>query len=87
MMNMFQQILNIQTASTTIPLNTPQFKLDTKINIPRFDDNLDADQLDAWLWCLEAYFQTQHITNIQNIMVAKVHMENLALAWWNAHVQ
>eukprot|EP01018_Ginkgo_biloba_P005959 Gb_18597 [translate_table: standard] len=87
MMNMFRQILNTQTAPIAIPHNTPQFKLDTKISIPRFDDNLDANQLDAWLQSLEAYFQAQQITDIHKIMVTEVHMANPALTWWNAHVQ
>eukprot|EP01018_Ginkgo_biloba_P039593 Gb_22233 [translate_table: standard] len=86
MMNMFQQILSSQTAPVTITLSTPQFKLDTKISIPHFDSNLDANQFDAWLQSLEAYFQTQHITNTQKITVVEVHMANLTLTWWNAYV-
>jgi len=56
---MFQNLMQYESMHIAVPSTQPDFKMDTKINIPHFDNTIKSNELDTWLLSLEAYFETQ----------------------------
>ena len=69
-------------------LNVPQLKLDIKFELPMYNGELNAEQLDNWICQIEVYCRIQKFTKDD----IKIHLDSLRLGettliWWERRSQ
>ena len=61
----------------------PQLKLDTKLELPMYNGELNAKKLDNWIHQIRIYCRIQKfIEDNIKIQLASLQLRGTALMWW-----
>jgi hypothetical protein len=68
--------------------NMTLLKLDVKFELPLYDGELNAENLDNWIRHIELYCRIQKIRDDETmIQLASLNMEGTALVWWESRTK
>ncbi|KAJ9542817.1 hypothetical protein OSB04_029323 [Centaurea solstitialis] len=76
-----------ESASKSNRNSRQPFKVEARIDIPTFDDTIDAEKLDSWIDQLETYFTLYGFSSKEKVSFARLKLTSHALAWWNSHLK
>lgn len=62
------------------------FKVEAKIDIPSFDNAVNAKKLDTWIDQQETYFTLYGYDSEDRVNFARLKLTNHTLAWWDAYL-
>ena len=65
----------------------PLFKMEAKVYINSYHNEIDALKLNHWLQQLEVYFNIHQIEEEQHIPFAWMKLEGHAFTWWERHME
>jgi hypothetical protein len=66
----------------------PLLKLDVQFELPRYDDELNAERLDNWVKQMEVYCSVQQIKDdTTRIKLASLRLADTTLIWWQSKLQ
>ena len=66
------------------PKNTDPFRLDTRIQLPKFVGQINGEAVDLWIRSLSTYFNTcPDITKARKLQIAALQLEGIAQVWWD----
>ena len=92
MMNKFAQILQRlptygASASNSHSGGTTPFKVQVNFDIPIFEGQIDADDVDRWLNILEGYFLVHDFSDREIIIFALLKVAPHVKDWWEAYCE
>jgi len=66
------------------PQNTAPFRLDTRIQLPKFSGQSNREVVDSWIRSLSTYFNTcLDITEVRKLQIAALQLEGIYQVWWD----
>jgi hypothetical protein len=84
MMDSFSQILRQLPTGEASSSNggVAPIKVQINLDIPIFEDQIDADVVDIWLNLLEGYLYVHNFSNRENITFALLKVVSHVNDWW-----
>jgi hypothetical protein len=71
-----------------IPSQIPSLKLDIKFELPIYNGEVNAENLDNWIRQIEVYCRIQKIQDDETkIQLASLRLDSAALIWWESKTQ
>jgi hypothetical protein len=71
---------NFQKEHGKIPLQTPLLKIDIKFELPMYNEEVNVDKLDNWIFQIEEYCRIQSIKDDETkIQLASLRLESATL--------
>ena len=58
------------------------FKLQTNLDIPNIEGNIDAESIDNWVQQLESYYSVNQLFEAEKITKASLKMSTSVHCWW-----
>jgi len=64
--------------------NPDPFRLDTRIQLPKFVGKSNGEVVDAWIRSLSTYFNTfPNLTEERKLHIAALQLEGISQTWWD----
>ena len=62
-------------------------QLDTRPQLPKFIDQMNAETVDSWLCILSTYFNTSpQMEEANKLQITSLQLEGVAKTWWDTHL-
>ncbi|GJU83771.1 hypothetical protein Tco_1286136 [Tanacetum coccineum] len=63
------------------------FKVEARIDIPSYNETVDAEKLYLWIDQLETYFTLYGLSSTKKVSFARLKLTSHAVAWWNSFLE
>jgi len=66
------------------PHSPDPFRLDTRIQLPKFAGQSNGEAVDSWIHSLSTYFNTYpDITKLRKLQITTLQLEGISQVWWD----
>jgi hypothetical protein len=77
--SILNELLRMQQQNNPYP-----FRLDTRIQLPKFVGKTNGEMVDSWIHSLSTYFNTcLGLTEERKLQIVTLQLEGLTQTWWD----